>query len=223
MPAREHVFTFGDVLPADEPLARWVTCLAMAWNDIVFTHALYIEHDEGGQGIYLVRVAAGHLSEVLDRNGHFGLGYEEWPAVRGFVAALPKKAREDFELLRGVQAERADEGTLGWKLDRLRNHVFHYPHLHAARPDRLELTRTLREKGEDDGSVSVQDGTLKGTRLGFADEISITLAFAKAKLDSADVRSLRAFTKDLLRTQQRFIRFGEIAIDRYLRSFPDGT
>ena len=222
---RSFVFVFGEGLAADDPVARWVTSLSMSWNDIVFAHVLYSEHNDGGPGIYLVRVAAGHLSEAFDPSGPFGLGYDEWSEVQEFVATLPKRARDDFERLRSAQADRSIKGTLSWRLGQMRNHVFHYPHLHAARSggERLDLTRTLRGKAADEGSVSVQDETVKGIRLGFADDVSIALAFARAKIDPSDVRAVRTFTKELLGVQQRFIRFGEVAIDRYLQSLPGGV
>lgn len=222
---RSFVFTFGEGLPADGPVARWVTSLSIAWNDIVFVHALYVEHYNGGPGIYLVRVAAGHLSEALDPNGPFGSGYADWPEVRAFVAKLPREARDDFERLRSAQADRSTEETFSWRLERMRNHVFHYPNLHTTRPGarQLELTRTLQGKAADEGSVTVQDGTVRGARLGFADEVSVALAFARARIDPSDICAMQTFTKELLGLQQRFIRFGEVAIDCYLRSLPNGV
>lgn len=222
---RSFVFQFDAALQADDPVARWVTCVSMAWNDIVFVHDLYVEHDDGGRGVYLVRVAAGHLSEILDPKGPFGAGYDDWTDVQAFVAALPKKARGDLERLRSIQADRSTSETLGWRLDRMRNHVFHYPHLHNARSGgtRLEVSRALRKKEAEDGSITLDGGTVKGTRLGFADEISISLALERAEIDVSDVAALRAFTRELLDVQLRFIRFGEVAIDRYLRALREGV
>src|SRR5262245_26539562 len=92
----DKVFRYRDGLTADDPVARWIVCLAIARDDIVLVHDLYVQHPDGADGIYLVRVAAAHLSELGDERGPFAAGYSDWPPVQDFVAALSRQSRADF-------------------------------------------------------------------------------------------------------------------------------
>jgi uncharacterized protein (DUF934 family) len=212
---------FGDALPAEDPLARWIAVLSMAFNDILFTHKIFVEQ-EGGEAIYLVRVAASHLLEVADPKGVLGAGIDDWPEVQRFIDELPEQARNDLERLRGTLQDRDTPESLGWALNQMRRGAFHYPHLHSGQSqgNRLELTRILRKKADEEGSIRVVGGTLEGVRLGFADELGISMT---TEIVAPDDAALEQLVKDLGEMQLTYLRFAQVAIDHYLRSLPDGT
>jgi len=219
---QEGTLTFGAAFPADDAVARWISSLAMAHNDLVQVHNLYVAQPDGGEGIFLVRLAAGHLAEIGDAKGPFGQGHDDWPEVVTFVGALPKAARDDFVALKDVLLDRSPD-SFGWKVDQIRNRVFHYPHLHPGQSggSRLELTRALRVNAGDEATVRVAGGTVGGVRLGFADELALWMTLDRVK--ALDRASMATFVREVVDAQVRFLRFGQIALSRYFARLPART
>src|SRR4051794_2118935 len=91
-------FRDGDLIPADEPLARWITIVAMALNDAVLVNGWLIPRLQGDgpahENVSLGRLAASHLYEVakfLDKSER------RVPAVAAFVGRLGEDARAAYE------------------------------------------------------------------------------------------------------------------------------
>jgi hypothetical protein len=208
MTTKRVEFTFEQVLPADSPLARWITVVAIALNDIVLVHRMFVDADEGGDMVYLFRLAGSHLIELAEPKGVLTEGITDWPEVRDFLGRLPDESRRDLAQVMELTSE--DLGSLGARLRRIRNRLFHYPHLHAAAVSRgrSEVQRALDDHRAEDGSITVRDGRFGGIRSGFADEIAL------AVLDLTD-DELRQLVADVRDCQLAFMRFADRVLHEY--------
>jgi hypothetical protein len=217
-------FTLGQALPAESPLARWVTAVSMVFNDLVLVHRLMIDRIDAGEGeaVYLFRLAAGHLSEAGDPGGVFGRGIDDWPDVQDFVAKLSPESRDILDRIKSTFAQRDVEGSLAMKLAGVRNRCFHYPHLHRGQSDgvRLELTRVMRRKKLDEVTLRQSGDTLGGMRAGFADELATALATDQVAGTEAQ---LKALVEQIRGMQTMMMQFGSDVLKVYFRGLPDGV
>jgi hypothetical protein len=60
-------FKFGEVLPADDPLARWIVSLAMIHNDLVFANLNLMAAEEASLDWWFWRrIAMAHYLEAMN-------------------------------------------------------------------------------------------------------------------------------------------------------------
>src|SRR5205085_3881923 len=96
-------FTIGEVFPADDPVARFVTVAAMNTNDLTRLQLLTLEHEEGGMRLFLVRVNAALLWEIAT---FIAESRDASPDVSAFLAALPASASTSLDdAMRGIYGE----------------------------------------------------------------------------------------------------------------------
>jgi hypothetical protein len=62
---KELSFRIGDVFDPDDDLSLWFCTIALAFNDIVFTHTRADEAIEDWERFYFSRVGIGHYNEIL--------------------------------------------------------------------------------------------------------------------------------------------------------------
>lgn len=155
-------FKAGDVLPADEPLSEWLTVLAMAFNDLALVNDhLESDYDELHAYLYWLRLGVSHFTEIamyLERTQHV-------PAVEAYVASLPDEVRARYSDCLAIFNERRRELFL------IRNSVFHYSSP-IARGEHL-LMEALKALGDD--LVTIRTGTVRDSRLLFADDVAAAI------------------------------------------------
>ena len=163
----QYSFTIGGVLPADDPLAQFVTVVAMISND---WQRLMVEM-ENIEGLD-DRDREGH--ELLNYRLQAALHYEATLVLReaskiadivSFVDGLSADAKTDRELvLSGVQ-DPSGQVHGAWLVNS-RNRDFHYSHRGEHRP----IAEALEKAAGDAGTVTW--GRRFGLRrFGFADNV----------------------------------------------------
>src|SRR5687768_10424096 len=82
-PVKLATFRIGDAFPADDPVARWITALAMSHNDIRHGNLRMIDPGTPDhERLYYLRLVASHFKEIAD---DLSQAYDTWPEVRTFV------------------------------------------------------------------------------------------------------------------------------------------
>jgi hypothetical protein len=202
-------FRIGDVFSADDPVARFVTVLAMVNNE--WHRAMYLmdltADDPDGRGIRLLLVrqqAASYLEAVewiTDSRKRF-------PAIKDCIDALDADAHGHYERLMAGCDPQSRHYT-DW-LTGLRNVTAHFPKLH---PDAFvhgdeEIANALRDAADQTGTVSVACPTEAAVRFDFADEVAVQLL--PNIVDNPDE------IKKLAEARIALMRFAVAAIGAYL-------
>ncbi len=163
----------GDVLPADDDLARWVLVLTLARNDLALTQTRLVEaFDKDRTALHWSRLLAGHLFEVA----HFLRRESSREVIRNFAKGLPDKSRRVYrELLRPDFLEGRLEGD--------RNRVFHYPSADKGAEDKggPALHAALEAVRDLEAALVVkwgENGKPEDMRFDFADQVAVQFAFA---------------------------------------------
>lgn len=210
----EHVgirFEIGDLFPADDPVARWLTPCAMALNDLLYINRhlvpLLEEDGPGFETTYLSRLAAGHLYEIAKFLHESEARVQE---ILAFVAGLDEEVRDAYET---VKAAGAREVPFSDRLAHARNHAFHYAELVPNAPDHERLKRAMVAHAGETGEIHDGGTLLNDFRALFADEIAVELAFP-GDLD------YREFVETLSTTISAFLTFSVAAIARYIGDAP---
>lgn len=206
-------FRDGEFVPADDPLARWLTVVAMAVNDLVLVNTWLIPslQDDGSPHVnaYLGRLGASHLYEIarfLDQSER------QVPDVREFVRGLPEGARARHERVKA--ARRAGTDAFASQLEHARNHFFHYGRLLPHAPGYEELQRTMGEHSNSVGEM-YDPGTLADFRARFADDIAIEMSLPEKTVN------LEEFLAKLSETISDYLDFAQAAINAYVRQRPE--
>ncbi len=202
-------FEIGSAFPSDEPLARWMTALAMSHNDVRHGNLRLMDADEvdAATRLYYLRLLASHFYEIA---ADLKRDRDEWHEVRAFVERLPDQARNDLEHV----IERAEE--LERRLGIVRNSAFHYLELSRrdAAKGREKLQRALNDAAELTGRATV-GGDFREIRFDFADEVIVQLL--------GDDDELRALVEGLQSGVVALWRFVHAAFKQYLGDLPKGT
>jgi hypothetical protein len=161
-------FRIGEAFPPGDPVARWLTALAMSHNDIRHANLRMIDAAcAPPERLYYFRLVASHYKEIAE---DLKQAYSEWEEVREFVDALGHDAQQDFR--RVLQISERYEADLG----RLRNTMFHYLELdkRGAAKGREKLQNAMRSAAVLRGQITSGDafGTV---RLDYADEVVVQL------------------------------------------------
>jgi hypothetical protein len=164
----EYSFTIGELLPADDILAQFITVLAMISNDWLRLMAdLESDEDRGadseGSNLWNYRLQAALHYEAAD----FLRFSRRKAEVREFLADLSEEDQQDYD---AVQAGLQDDSTAGhgdwFKLNR--NRVFHYSTLGSDSPVRTALLAAANDTGRIDWEPRLGD-----RRFPFADQVAL--------------------------------------------------
>lgn len=209
-------FKIGVAFPAEDPVARFITGLAMISNDWLRSledmFGLAGEsHEEIGRRVSLFRRQAALIHEaatfITDARRMF-------PEVVAFVGALEPNARDGFERVTGA-VDTASPHYLGAWLEGHRNVTHHFPKMHpaAAQDGKEEMTNALA--GATDIESTIDTGQRFGdARFRYADEVGVQLL--PSLEDTSWVEKLREAALALADFAQR-------AALAYLEVRPDGT
>lgn len=202
-------FKIGEAFPSSDPVARWLTALAMSHNDVRHGNLELIETAEADAAtrLYYLRLVAGHFYEIA---ADLKRDLEEWKEVRAFIDGLPEEARYDLDLV----IERADE--LDRRLGIVRNSAFHYLELNRrdAAKGREKLQRALDAAAELTGRATV-GGDFRDIRFDFADEVLVQLL--------GEDEELHGLIEGLQEGVVAIWRFAQAAFKRYLNELPPGV
>lgn len=207
-------FTIGQAFPVADPVARFITVLAMMSNDWLrfFEVIRASPEDEAGLRVLLFRQqaalhyeAAGFVREAR-RQFH--------ASVDAFVRGLDASAQADCERIVGGIDPRSPHFVGDWVL-RNRNLTFHYPEMNAdkARAGREEITKALTKAANLPGTIT-QDRALGSVRFGFADNVTVQWL--------PDAQSAR-HVEQLGEAMVVLLQFVQAAAKAYIKSRPPGT
>jgi hypothetical protein len=160
----------GEAFPASDPVARFVTVLAMVSNDAnrSMDELLDVEDgppDSGARRMMLFRQQASFFFEAATFIGEASSRFNE---VRDFIAGLPQEARDECAQVVGGIDPSSTHYVGDWLRDH-RNVTFHYSEMHPekAAHGKEEITQALEDAAELPGTVNVSD-ELGGVRFWFA-------------------------------------------------------
>lgn len=161
----------GDVLPADDEVARWVLVLTLARNDLSLTRARLVEaFDKDGTALHWSRLLAGHLYEIA----YFLRREAVRTVIKDFAGALPPKAAK-------VYAELLRPDFLKGRLAGDRERIFHYPSADKEAEDKSgpALYEALNDVRDQEAALEVKwrkDGKPESMRFDFADQVAVQFA-----------------------------------------------
>lgn len=207
----ELVFRIGDVFPASDPVARYVTGVAMISNDWGRLFQLQDELGDRHPGprllLYRFQLAL-HFEAVKFIQG----SQRQYPDEIGrFLAGLPTEAQE-------IHGTLVDQGHLDRaRVEDTRNTSFHYPRVLRARFDRGdEEMAGLLEAAEDlEGAVEAS-AEPRFLEYSFADEVALQM-LPMTDDEELDQEAIAAFRERAL----AFRRFAELVINRYVDGQPN--
>lgn len=206
-------FRDGDFVPADEPLARWLTVVTMAVNDLVLVNRWALPRLQGDgpahENVYLGRLVASHLYEVAKFLHQSERRVSE---VRDFIAGLDEESRDAYARVKAVGPAGAD--SFAEQLEHARHYFFHYAELVIQAPDHEELRRAMTEHADTMGEM-YDPGSLADFRARFADDIAVELSFPEQKVD------LEEFIARPATTISDFWTFAQAAINAYVAQRPE--
>lgn len=209
-------FKIGDAFPADDPVARFITGLAMVSNDWLrsITDMLELESDTPeaiGRRVSRFRRQAALVHEaatfITDARRMF-------PAVAGFIDGLEDQTRDRCDRVIGA-ADPASPFYLGDWLEDHRNVTHHYPKMHpaAAQHGREEMANALSDAADIESTIN--SGTTFGdARFRFADEVGVQLL---PRIDNP------TWFAELRDTAMALADFAQRAAQAYLDARPPGT
>jgi hypothetical protein len=207
-------FRDGGFIPADEPLARWITIVAMALNDAVLVNGWLIPRLQGDdapahENVYLGRLAASHLYEVAKFLHQSERRFQE---VRDFLAELDEESCTVYERVKAAGPAGSD--AFASQLEHARHVFFHYAELVPQAPDHEKLRLAMVEHAETTGEI-YDPGTLADFRARFADDIAVELSFPDESVN------LREFIGELSSRVSDFLDFARAAILAYAEGRPE--
>jgi hypothetical protein len=205
----KFTFKIGEAFPASDPVARFITVLAMISNDWLrsFQDMLGLDDadpDSGGRSVALFRQQAAlhHEAAVFIREAR-----RRFVEVNDFIASLPPEAQRDCDRIVGGIVPASPNYHGDW-LATHRNMTFHYPEMHP------EITAALESAAQRESSIEA--GSYVGSvRFRFADEVAVQW------LPAAPER--RAILDRLTESVRALVRFADEAIWMYMNSRPSGT
>jgi hypothetical protein len=191
-------FKIGEAFPADDPVARFVTVVAMISNDwLRLMHDMWLldGEDEETQARLLTnyRLQAGLHYEAA---AFLKTSRSRFSEVRAFVDGLPPRAREEYEQVIGGIDPGSEHFHGKWLKDN-RNRVFHYSKLNSREP----VSKALRAAGEQCGTITA-DESFDSARFGFADKVAVQW-LPDTEGDAGAMEALRVSVMALAQFAQR--------------------
>ena len=166
----------GDAFPVNDPVARFLTVVAMISNDWqrlaqqmsdLDDEHVHGEEQRAEHGALLLanyRLQAALHCEAAQA---LKLACESFHEIRAFIDQLPAEAVEEYKFVTdGIDADSPDYH--GRWLSEARNATFHYSKLNR----RERVGQGLRAVASDMGVIS-DDGTFASVRFGFADKVAL--------------------------------------------------
>lgn len=209
-------FKIGDAFPASDPVARFITGLAMISNDWLrlIEDMLKLEGDtpeEIGRRISLFRQQAALVHEAAT---FISDARRMFPQVASFIEGLKAKAGDGCERVAGA-VDSCSPHYLGEWLEDHRNVTHHYPKMHpAAAQHGQEEMATALAKAADIESTIDSGQRFADARFRWADEVGVQL------LPLLDDPSWMEGLRD---TAMALADFAQRAAQAYLESRPAGT
>jgi len=210
-------FKIGQAFPASDPVARFVTVLAMVSNDAnrSIDELLDVEDggpDAGARRMMLFRQQSAFFYEAAT---FIAESRRRFPEIANFVTALPMEAQDECARVVGGVDPTSPHYIGDWLADH-RNVTFHYSEIHPdkAAHDNEEITQALEMAAGEEGTVMVGDD-LGSVRFWFADTVARQWLPGEEQ-QPATIVALREALMALVRFTQR-------AFASYRDARPTGT
>jgi hypothetical protein len=169
----------GDAFPVDDPVARFLTVVAMISNDWqrlaqqmsdLDDQQVHGEEQRAEHGALLVANYRLQAALHYEAAHALKLACESFHEIRAFIDQLPAQAVEEYKfVIDGIDGIDADSPDYhGRWLSEARNATFHYSKLNR----RERVGQGLRAVASDMGVIS-DDGTFASVRFGFADKVAL--------------------------------------------------
>ena len=172
----EMRFRIGDVLDPADPVARFITVLAMIANDVLRLFGIFesiedYELDAEGRRMLLFRYQASLHHEAAD---FISQARRRFPEVSTFIEGLDTDARSACDQLVGGVDPKSPR-FLGEWLEEHRNVTFHYAEMHpeAAAHNAEEIAEALKAARDLVGTITEEDRLGGRVRFGFADDVVV--------------------------------------------------
>ena len=169
-------FQIGAVFPADDPVARFVTVLAMMSNywhrSMRAIDASLADEDGLGIRMMLARQQAAFYYEATKFIADSGRSFPS--EIKSFIASLDEPTKGHYDrIVAGLEARSSH--YQGWLEDH-RNVTFHFPLLHSERDAHgdEEIANALRDAAGLEGTIAAKD-TIGSVRFEFADEVGVQM------------------------------------------------
>jgi hypothetical protein len=209
-------FKIGDAFPADDPVARFITGLAMISNDWLraVEDMFKLSGDtpeEIGRRVSLFRRQAALVHEAATFINDAQRMFAE---VASFIDQLEAKARDDCACVIGA-VDSSSPHYLGEWLEDHRNVTHHYPTMHpeAAKHGREEMANALADAADIESTID--SGRYFGeARFRYADEVGVQLL---PRLEEP------SWVEGLRDTAMALADFAQRAAQAYLEARPTGT
>jgi hypothetical protein len=207
----EATFKIGETFPADDPVARFVTVLAMISNDWQRLAQRMIDLDDLNPAD---ASATAETEALLIENYRFqaSLHYEaaqflilarkNFHQVDTFIKSLPAEALDEYERVVGGITKGSPHHHGRWLHD-ARNATFHYSKLNRQQPVGKALAAVADESGV------IEAGSNFGrARFGFADKVALEWVGGSSPAVelAAQLTSLRGSVVAMTQFAQRAIR-----------------
>ena len=169
--ADRTLFRIGEAFPHTDPVAVAGVTVAAALNDLVTTAKWLVDHTDNssdpgatGQGerLYLLRLGVAHLYETREAIKHA----QKESAVSAFLDALPDEIKADLDQV--MNPNTSETPWLSQAIKHIRNQTSHY----GGRYNWEDVEWALEKAADIESGIS-NGGTVAGTRLHFADEVSV--------------------------------------------------
>jgi hypothetical protein len=210
-------FKIGDLFPADDAVARWITVCAMALNDLLLVNRWLVPSLENDGPayihLYLARLGAGHLFEVAT---FLHLSERRVPEVAQFVRGLDENVAAAYERVKS--ATPPSQEPLARQLKHARDHFFHYAQLLPHDTVEFEnLRRAMVEHANTRGEIRDGFNPLGDFRALYADDIATELTFPEAEIE------LEKFLGTVADCIGDYLRFVRGALTLYVNNAPSET
>lgn len=168
-------FRIGTAFPAEDPVARFVSVLAMISNDWLrlfetMESAGDTSRDAPGVRVMSFRQQASLYHEAAT---FISQSARRFPEIGRFISGLSVEAQDAYERAVGGRDPRSAHYQGSWLTDH-RNLTFHYPAMHPqkATHGQEEIMEALRAAADLESTIT-EDDTLRTIRCRFADEIVV--------------------------------------------------
>jgi hypothetical protein len=169
-------FDIGKAFPASDPVARFITVLAMMSNDWMRLAKQQIEVKDYYDDAEGIRIFSFRQQVALHfEAANFIRNTRQWfPDVERFVAALPAKVRRDCDrVVSGIDPK--SKRYRGKWVENLRNTAFHYPKMQpdAAAHGQEPAANALNKAAKLTSTIEGGDVFFGEARFHFADEVVV--------------------------------------------------
>jgi transcriptional regulator with XRE-family HTH domain len=205
-------FRIGDAFPADNPLARWATALAMGANYSVYLNVRLVEGDLPPEAnLYYFRLIVGHFFEAAK---WLKKTRKQWPEIDKFIASLDEEDQKRYD---DIVAFASQKHPLHKRLKESRATQFHFPEMPPGKEaaGQEELANAMREAANLAGWI--EDGKdYASFRAAFADEIAVQFLATSTEETEEIMDALSGPVFE-------FVEFTMSVLLAYLKTLPEET